>query len=201
MIVGFDFDNTIIDYTDLFKKIVRKKKLVPENLKNDKISIRNYLINRNLEHEWTILQGEVYGKNIMEAEMYHGVKEAFKYLSDNGAVIKIISHKTQFPYLGEKIDLRLSALKWIEKKILNEKLIINFNKADIFFENTIEDKVKKIKELSCDIYIDDLVDILIMLPNEIEKILFSTEYNNKLNIKKLKLMKSWLEFVNLVDLK
>ena len=42
MIVGFDFDNTIINYTNSFIKLSRKKNLVPEEKNKDKISIRNY---------------------------------------------------------------------------------------------------------------------------------------------------------------
>ena len=43
MIIGFDFDNTLIDYTNSFKKLVKKKKLVPEKFNKNKITIRNYL--------------------------------------------------------------------------------------------------------------------------------------------------------------
>ena len=67
MIVGFDFDNTIIDYTSSFIELAKKKNLVPLKINKDKISIRNYLRDKNIEEEWTILQGEVYGKNIMRA--------------------------------------------------------------------------------------------------------------------------------------
>ena len=65
MIVGFDFDNTIIDYTSSFVELSKKKNLVPPEINKDKISIRNYLREKNIEKEWTVLQGEVYGKNIM----------------------------------------------------------------------------------------------------------------------------------------
>ena len=81
MIIGFDFDNTIINYTKSFIYLSRKKKLVPEKNNKNKISIRNYLRKNNIEDEWTILQGEVYGKNIMRAEIYVGVLEALLYLS------------------------------------------------------------------------------------------------------------------------
>jgi hypothetical protein len=45
--------------------LAKKKNLVPTEINKDKISIRNYLRDKNIENEWTILQGEVYGKNIM----------------------------------------------------------------------------------------------------------------------------------------
>ena len=46
MIVGFDFDNTIIDYEKLFKKIAYKKRLVPKNIKPNKNSVKRYLISK-----------------------------------------------------------------------------------------------------------------------------------------------------------
>ena len=75
MIIGIDFDNTIINYTNSFIDLSKKKKLVPKKNNKNKISIKNYLIKKNIEYEWTILQGEVYGKNIMRAEIYFGVLE------------------------------------------------------------------------------------------------------------------------------
>ncbi len=198
MIVGFDFDNTLINYTNSFKKLAKRKKIVPEEINIDKISIRNYLRDKNLEHEWTILQGEVYGNSIMQAEIYEGVKEALKFLLKNNIKIKIISHKTQYPYMGKKVDLRLSAKKWIEKELLNEISCINFSEADIFFENTINEKVNKIEELGCNIYVDDLPEILDLLPDKIQRILFSSLPNDNL---KYKVMKSWSEFEGLINLK
>jgi len=198
MIVGFDFDNTLINYTNSFKELARRKKIVPEEINIDKISIRNYLRDKNLEHEWTILQGEVYGNNIMQAEIYEGVKESFKFLLKNNIKIKIVSHKTQYPYMGKKVDLRLSAKKWIQKELLNEISCVNFSEADIFFENTINDKVNKIEELGCDIYVDDLPEILDLLSDKIQRILFSSIPNKNL---KYKVMKSWSEFERIVNLK
>jgi hypothetical protein len=198
MIVGFDFDNTIINYTNSFIKLSRKKNLVPEDKNKDKISIRNYLREKNIEDQWTILQGEVYGKNIMDAEIYKDVLEAFEYLLKNNIKIKIISHKTKYPYIGEKVDLRLSAFRWIEDRILNKIQNRNFSKSDIFFENTIAEKINKIKELSCDIYVDDLPEILDQLPKKIQKILFSPIYNIQENYN-FKVMKSWSEFYDIIN--
>ena len=198
MIVGFDFDNTIINYTNSFIKLSRKKNLVPEEKNKDKISIRNYLREKNIEDQWTILQGEVYGKNIMDAEIYKDVLETFKYLLKNNIKIKIISHKTKYPYIGEKIDLRLSAFRWIEDRILNKISNLKFSKSDIFFENTIAEKINKIQELNCDIYVDDLQEILDKLPKKIQKILFSPIYNIQENYN-FKVMKSWSEFYDIIN--
>jgi hypothetical protein len=199
MIVGFDFDNTIIDYTESFIGLAKKKKLLPPEMNKDKISIRNYLRDRNIENEWTLLQGEVYGKNIMSAQIYKGLLEIFEYLSRKNFKIKIISHKTKFPYLGEKVDLRNAALEWIKKNILKKLPNINLDLLDINFEDTIEKKIKKIKELNCDVYIDDLPEILNLLPNSIKKILFSPKINHD-HFHKFHVINSWEDFPRILNL-
>ena len=200
MIIGFDFDNTIINYTKSFTKLAKLKNLVPEKINKDKISIRNYLRKNDLESEWTILQGEVYGKNIMSAEIYQGVINTFLYLSKKKVKIKIISHKTKFPYLGEKINLRISALKWIKKNIIGYSHDIKFDLSDIYFENTIESKIKKIKELNCNIFVDDLPEVLSLLLASIERVLFSSN-SKKEKFSKFHLMSSWEEFPSIISKK
>lgn len=197
MIIGFDFDNTLINYTKSFKNLARKKKLVPEENNKSKISIRNYLREKNNEQEWTVLQGEVYGKNIMNAEIFDGVFDALSYISSKNYEIKIISHKTQYPYVGEKIDLRLSATNWINKNLFCNKEI-NILEENIFFEDTIEKKIKKILDEKCDIYVDDLPEILNLLPTGVKKILFSDSLIQN-DYPKFTIMKSWNEFSKILN--
>ena len=134
----------------------------------------------------------------MDAEIYKGVLETISYLSKKNCKIKIISHKTKFPYMGEKINLRSSAMKWIKKNLFQNS---NFkiNQKDIFFEDTIESKIKKIKDEECDIYIDDLPEVLNLLPSNIKKILFSPNNDQNDNSRFL-IMKSWQEFPDIVKL-
>jgi hypothetical protein len=197
MIVGFDFDNTIISYEKLFKKIAYKKKLVPKNIKSNKNSVKEYLIKKNKETEWTILQGEVYGKYIMDAKIYVGVKKIMKSLSKNKIKFYIISHKTKFPYLGRKINLQVAAKKWINKNILRDDNSINLSINDIFFENSIKEKISRINKLRCNIYIDDLPKILELLPKGVIKILFTP--NQKSQQKKpIITMKKWIDFNKII---
>ena len=197
MIVGFDFDNTIISYEKLFKKIAYKKKLVPKNIKSNKNSVKEYLIKKNKETEWTILQGEVYGKYIMDAKIYIGVKKIMKSLSKNKIKFYIISHKTKFPYLGRKINLQVAAKKWIYKNILRDDNSINLSIKDIFFENSIKEKISRINKLRCNIYIDDLPKILELLPKGVIKILFTP--NQKSQQKKpIISMKKWIDFNKII---
>jgi len=197
MIVGFDFDNTIIDYKKLFKKISYKKKLVPKNIKSDKNSVKEYLLSKNKEKEWTTLQGEVYGKHIMDAKIYSGVKKAMKSLSKNKIKFYIISHKTKFPYAGKKYNLHIAAKKWIYKNILKNDNSINLTTKNIFFEKSIKKKILRINKLKCNIYVDDLSKILDILPKRVMKILFSPI--DKIRPQKsIITMKNWREFNKII---
>ena len=64
MIIGIDFDNTIIKYDNLFYEIALEKKLIPKTLQKNKEEVKNFFINNNIENQWTMLQGEVYGSKI-----------------------------------------------------------------------------------------------------------------------------------------
>mgnify|MGYP001157413193 CR=1 FL=1 len=197
MIVGFDFDNTIISYEKLFKKIAYKKKLVPKNIKPNKSSVKEYLVKKNREREWTILQGEVYGTHIMHAKIYAGVKKVMKSLSKNRIKFYIISHKTKFPYRGKKVNLHLAARKWIYKNIIVKDNSINFSKKDIFFEESIKEKISRIKKLKCNIYVDDLIKILDLLPKSVIKVLF--DYNQKNKKKRsIVIIKKWTELNKII---
>ena len=193
MIVGFDFDNTIISYEKLFKKIAYKKKLVPKNIKSNKSAIKEYLIKKNKEKEWTILQGEVYGRYIMDAKIYIGVKKIMSSLSKNEIKFYIISHKTKFPYLGKKINLHMAAKKWINKNLLRNNNSINLSIKDVFFENTIKKKISRINKLRCNIYVDDLTKILKLLPKGVMKILFTPNKKNQQK-KPIITMNKWMDF-------
>ena len=106
MVIGFDFDNTIIDYSNSFKILAKKKKYNKINSNLDKNSLKDFLIKNKKQNEWTIIQGEVYGKYITRAELYKGFIKLFRYLLKKNIKIFIVSHKTKYPYLGKKINLR-----------------------------------------------------------------------------------------------
>ena len=59
--LGLDFDNTLIDYDEVFYKIACQKDLIPKSIDRNKASVRKFLVSENKEKEFTLLQGEVYG--------------------------------------------------------------------------------------------------------------------------------------------
>ena len=165
MHIGIDFDNTIISYDSVFNTIGVKKGLIPDDLEPGKSFVRNYLRERDQEKEWTWLQGYVYGTKLDVASPYEGVKDFLQYCSENRIDCSIISHKTTYPYSGDQYNLHTAASDWIKKQKIN---------LEPFFELTKEDKVKRIANLKCDFFIDDLPEFLAMpgFPEHMVKVLF-----------------------------
>lgn len=197
MVIGFDFDNTIIDYSNSFKILAKKKKYNKINSNLDKNSLKDFLIKNKKQNEWTIIQGEVYGKYITRAELYKGFIKLFRYLLKKNIKIFIVSHKTKYPYLGKKINLRKEAKKWIQKNIIYKNKIFNFSMKNVYFENSLEKKINRIVNLKCDIFIDDLPQILNLLPKNVDKFLFNPTAK-KIFKKNYKTINSWKQFYVLI---
>ncbi len=173
--IGIDFDNTIVNYEDLFHQESIRRKLFKKSQKkkNSKNNLKNKLISNNREEEWTSIQGIVYGKKMLKAKPYTGsVKFINKYSNKKNFKIFIVSHKTLYPIIGEKINLHKISKNWIiKKKIFKNKKISWINKH-VFFLQTKKEKIKKIIDLKCDYFIDDLNEILKKLPKRIKTIHF-----------------------------
>ena len=177
-ILGLDFDNTLVCYDKLFHKVALEKELIKPSMEADKVLIRNHLREKNKDYEFTLMQGEVYGNRILEAEPSPGMLTALKNLADQGVEMKLISHKTKFPIKGPKYNLHEAAISWLTKYGFFQTLNgLGWKQSQIHFEASKEDKAIKIQQLKCTHYIDDLPEILEMLPSDIKKILYSKRIN------------------------
>ena len=107
MRIGFDLDNTIINYDKSYSHYFSKKK----SLK--KIDIKKILFEKKLVKSWQSLQEKVYSKGLNQASCYPGVINFLYFLEKNKINFYIVSHKTKKPYTGKKIDLR--ARKFLKK--------------------------------------------------------------------------------------
>lgn len=173
MRLGLDFDNTLISYDTLFRQAALDKGLIPAATPPQKNAVRDYLRSIGREEEWTRLQGEVYGSRILEATPYPGMREMLRALAHLPTYI--VSHKTRYPFLGEQHDLHTAARRWLNKEGFHAADGLNWSQQQVFFELTKDAKVARIVSLECTHYVDDLPEILDMLPDNIEKILFSPD--------------------------
>ena len=108
----------------------------------------------------------------MEAVPFEGMFEALLRLKNTGLEMRLVSHKTRTPYLGQSYDLHQAAQDWLTVHCFYEETGLIWNKDQTFFELTKEEKVRRIVSLGCTHYIDDLPEILEMIPDNITKILF-----------------------------
>ena len=190
MLLGLDFDNTVISYDRLFRRVALDKGLIPESTLAHKNAVRDCLRQQGMEEEWIHLQGEVYGKRILEAEPYPGMQAALRWLAREGVPMCIVSHKTRMPYRGERWDLHAAARSWLAQEGFHDAGGLGWSEDRVFFELTKEAKVARIVALGCTHYVDDLPEILDMLPDDIEKIFFSPPGDTG-HHPEWKLMRSW----------
>ena len=173
MLLGLDFDNTLVTYDHLFYELAVEKKLISNKINPTKKAVRDYLRSINDENSFTLLQGEVYGSAILRAEPSPGMIDALMKLKSHGIKMLLVSHKTRYPYAGPKYDLHKSALSWLDKHKFFNDSFLGWTTSEVFFEATKLDKVNRINSLECTHYVDDLPEILAMIPNSIAKILYS----------------------------
>ena len=194
-VIGIDFDNTIINYDKVFYSLALKKKIIRKNILIEKEAIKNYLIQNNFYNEWISLQGEVYSKHVLMGKTNSFFIPVLKKLLKKYE-LHIISHKTLYPVIGEKINLRDQALKWIEKKIISK---VNFKRENIHFASTQNEKIKIIKIKKCNIFIDDLEDILVhnKFPKKCKKILFNDQIKQN-NNNEIYLTNNWNKIYQII---
>lgn len=179
MLIGIDFDNTIVSYDALFHKIALEWGSIPPDISANKTSIRNYLRRIDKENIWTEMQGYVYGlRMIKEADPFPGVQQFFTFCHENQIPVKIISHKTRYPYLGERYDLHQAAREWLIHHGFNDS--IGFLPEYFYPEQTKLEKLQRIQLAGCTHFIDDLPELLneAAFPVGVQRILFdpASEY-------------------------
>ena len=197
MRIGLDFDNTIVSYDSLFHKIACDWGAIPKNIQVNKVAIRDYLRSVGLESVWTEMQGFAYGKCMDQAVAYAGVINFLGWARDKGHEVFVISHKTQFPFSGPQYDLRQAATDWIDCHLVSEgKPLIH--KANIFYENTKQEKLFRIALTNCNWFLDDLPEILSASGFSIKTrgVLFDPDKNHEVEVFTTFLrVHSWHEFL------
>lgn len=201
MLIGIDFDNTIVSYDGVFHKVALEQSLIPADLPETKLAVRDYLRQTGREEKWTEMQGYVYGARMDDASAYPGCIDFMRLARSRGISLSIVSHKTRHPFLGPKYDLHAAARGWIERMLRtgSENLI---EPGRVFFELTKEDKIRRIAEIGCDYFIDDLPEILQMpgFPGNTGRLLFDPENGHRSEGISAK-MASWDELANYFESK
>jgi hypothetical protein len=111
------------------------------------------------------------------ASLYDGALEAIRELTAAGARIRIISHKTRFPFKGPRYDLHEAARGFLVSQGIAGGADALLGPSSVFFELTIEEKLKRIGSEECSVFIDDLPEILNhpQFPGHVRPVLFDPQ--------------------------
>ena len=195
--IGLDFDNNLISYDEIFYKVALEEKLIPKDFPKQKVQIRDYLRNKNLDYKFTSIQAEVYGNRILEAKPSNGMMKSLLALRQKNVQMFIVSHKTKYPYNGPKYNLHESATRWLKKNNFFDPLGLKFNRNDVFFEISKSNKIHRIHELKCTHFIDDLPEILDMIDSNCSKILYNP-FNKEVKNNKYINLNKWDDLETLI---
>jgi hypothetical protein len=157
MLIGLDFDNTIVNYSDAIARLGKERFELPKDLPVNKDTLRDFLRSESREGEWTEFQGELYGPGLRYAEPYPGAIESMRDLIASGHRLVIISHRTKLPYAGHPYELRASAMEWVTARLSSQGL---FSEDAVYFLETRADKIEMIASWNCEVFVDDLPEVL-----------------------------------------
>jgi len=176
MLIGLDFDNTIVCYDQAIATLSEELFDLPATVARTKLGLRDYLRAENREPEWTAFQGELYGPGMKYAEAFAGAKNIMMQLKASGHGLVIISHRSRYPYAGERYDLHKSAREWIANNLINE-IAVPLTDKDISFHETRSEKIAQISKSKCAVFLDDLPEVLedVDFPKNTHRILFSPD--------------------------
>lgn len=184
MIIGTDFDNTLVSYDALMHRVALELELFSNEALKSKRDIRDHL--RRLpdgEIAWQKIQGMVYGPRMQEATLIDGVSDFFHRCRAHGISPHIVSHKTEFANYDEsRTPLRKAALAWMARHRFFKDDGMGLSRAAVYFESTRKAKIARIAALGCTHFIDDLEETFLdpTFPGHINKILYTSTAPKKL---------------------
>ena len=179
MHIGLDFDNTLACYDRVFIQAAQREHLLPKGWVGGKRTLRDFLRNlKDGESAWQVLQGQVYGALMHQAQLMPGVSWFLMHCKARGAQVSIVSHKTEHsPKDPARVPLRDMALQWMEQNEFFDPALYGIARDNVFFESTRGEKISRISSIGCTHFIDDLPEVFNQrgFPSGITKILYSPD--------------------------
>src|SRR5882757_3739935 len=154
MRIGIDFDNTIACYDGVFHAAALERGLIPSELGRD------HLNDAGRNDDFTELQGYIYGARMDLVAPYPGVAGFVASACKTGHELFVVSHKTRHPLLGPKYDMHAAARGFLSTHGLMGEGALQIDPSRVFFELTKEEKIARAAVIRCEIFIDDLPEIL-----------------------------------------
>jgi hypothetical protein len=157
--LGLDFDNTIVCYDAAIAVLADEWFVLPPEVPRTKVGLRDYLRGLNREPEWTAFQGVMYGPGMRHAQPFDGAVQTMLQLVTAGVELVIVSHRSRYPYVGERHDLHAAARHWVAERLQMTGLFSNSDSSVNFLE-TRDEKLARIADLGCNVFLDDLPEVL-----------------------------------------
>ena len=198
-VIGIDLDNTLISYDKLFHQLALEQGLIASDLPVNKTEVRDYLRRVGQEPAWTAMQGLAYGTRIRGAEMFAGALDFIHEGRRRVWEMFIVSHKTLAPIVGEPVNLHDAARGWLESKAFHTEM--GLPRDHVWFEVTKKAKIERIRELHCDVFIDDLPELLTdpQFPASTQRILFAPQGSSAKDLPAdITVAASWTEITRLL---
>jgi hypothetical protein len=197
MLIGFDFDNTIACYDRAITRLADDIFDLPDSVPRTKVGLRDYLRKQEREPEWTAFQGELYGPGMRYAEPFEGAIETMTHLKTCAHEMVIVSHRSLHPYAGPQYDLHQAAKEWITRCLQRHSL---FTDDRIYFLETRDAKIATINQLGCDVFLDDLTEVLDTpnFPVDTLGVLFNPTADETPKVAKRLKISQWRQLPNLI---
>jgi hypothetical protein len=178
MRIGIDLDNTLICYDRAFVLVAKEEGLLPPDFAGGKLAVKARLLEARPDgYLWERLQGLVYGRRIEHASLFEGVERFLALCWVRPAVsVVIVSHKTELAHHDpQRTNLRSAALGWLDARGFFAESGFGLDRREVYFEATRDEKVARVTATGCDVFVDDLPEVLLHpgMPAACRKILFA----------------------------
>ncbi len=177
-VVGIDFDNTLVSYDALIRRIAVERGLIAESADSGKKAVRDQIrLLPGGEIEWQKVQGLIYGPRMPEAQLMPGAEAFIRECRARRWPLYIVSHKTEFAGYDEtKTNLRDAARAWMRAQGFFDAAGFGFEADQVFFEATRDAKIERIRALGCTHFIDDLEEVFLepSFPAGVQRFLFAS---------------------------
>lgn len=193
MRIGLDFDNTLIRYDEVFRQLALDRGWISRSSPVSKAAVKSHLLKKDgNDFRWQALQAEAYGRKILAAKPFPGSRDFIRKALQAGHQLYIVSHKTESSNINASLRLRERAILWLKKNDIPVKAI---------FASSREEKVRLIKSLNLDLFVDDLPEVLEhpLFPSETQRVHFAPNGERDARAPAVRVA-SWKEAASQVDI-
>jgi hypothetical protein len=159
MRIGVDFDNTLVQYDQVFSRLAAEAGLAPTGAALAQKAVRDLARGGpGGDLAWQALQGQAYGPRLGEAEPAPGALAFLRRCAERGIPVRIVSHKTEFAAVDpSRTPLREAALAWLRAHGAFAPGT-GLEPGDVRFAATRAEKVAMIREEGLTHFVDDLAE-------------------------------------------